>query len=226
MGIKEYIKEWWGELWNSDSSAWQVVDRILFILIPIILFTLIIIPKDSISQLWRDTVTNLSWIIPLSIWVIFLLIIVPFRLASKYKKQLIEVNAKLNNKLVIQPLQNRSELIKAMAEAKMATIQFIEYELAINKTDSQKLTPSVYDKAQEFINRYQSSLELLEKETLVAGISYETPINVFGLFIYSGVASLNTSENEDQVNLFKPLLESSLKTTIKQLDDINSQVLV
>jgi hypothetical protein len=31
--------------------------------------------------------TNLAWIIPLSIWALFLLLVVPYRLAGKYKRQ-------------------------------------------------------------------------------------------------------------------------------------------
>ena len=86
MGLGKYCKEWWGELWDSESRAWQITDRILFIVMPLISFVLTIIPKPFTSQEWRGSMTNLDWVIPLAIWVLFLLIIVPYRLVTKYER--------------------------------------------------------------------------------------------------------------------------------------------
>ena len=39
---------------------------------------------------------NLAWVIPLSLWFLFCLLVVPYRLASKYKKREIEANLRLD----------------------------------------------------------------------------------------------------------------------------------
>ena len=88
MGIRQYIKEIWLELWNPDSRIWQLIDRILFALLPVIALLSVIISKTTkITEGWRDIMTNLIWIIPLAVWLLFLLLVVPYRLASKYHRQ-------------------------------------------------------------------------------------------------------------------------------------------
>lgn len=85
MVITVYIKECWRELWNPNSRAWQYIDRILFILLPIITVISLRIPKGYEEQ-W-GIMLNLAWIIPLSIWLFVLLLLVPYKVASKYKRQ-------------------------------------------------------------------------------------------------------------------------------------------
>jgi len=85
MEVRGYIREFWSELWNPDNRVWQFIDRILFLLLPVITLLLVIIPK---AQRWKDIMTNLTWIIPLSIWILFLLLIVPYRLANKKQQEL------------------------------------------------------------------------------------------------------------------------------------------
>jgi hypothetical protein len=85
MGIKEYLKEFWIELWNPDSRLLQYVDRILFILLPLIALAAVLFNRSTV---WRDIMSSLIWIIPLVIWGLFALLVIPYRLVSNYKKRL------------------------------------------------------------------------------------------------------------------------------------------
>ena len=76
MGIRQYIKETWSELWNPDSRPWRYIGRILFPLLPIISLLAILIP-----QKWVGIMTSL---IPLSIWFAFIFFVVPYKLVCKY----------------------------------------------------------------------------------------------------------------------------------------------
>ncbi len=78
----EYIREYWSEIWNPDNRVWQYVDRILFPLLPLLSVILLIIPER-----YKVIMTNLVWVIPLSLWVLFLVLIVPYRLTSKYNRK-------------------------------------------------------------------------------------------------------------------------------------------
>ena len=84
MRIGAYIKEHWKELWNPDSSAWQRTDRILFVALPIVSLVLSLIPSEPEPQSWRSTMLSFAWVIPLVVWGLFLLVVVPYRLVSRY----------------------------------------------------------------------------------------------------------------------------------------------
>lgn len=84
MGIKVYVKKSWAELWNPDVRIWQYTDRALFVALPLISLVLFIWPTQPSMRGWADTMLNMAWIIPLALWLLFLLIVVPFRLVSKY----------------------------------------------------------------------------------------------------------------------------------------------
>lgn len=79
MRTAKYIKECWQELWNPDSYQWQIVDRILFPTLPVIAFLAYLLPRT-----WGGAMSNLVWVIPLAIWVMFLVFFIPYRLVSKY----------------------------------------------------------------------------------------------------------------------------------------------
>lgn len=87
MRAKEYTGECWAEFWNSDSKAWRVIDRLSFFLLPFISFILFVLPKFGANRGWDNMLVNLSWIIPLAILLLYLLIIVPYRLVGKYHRK-------------------------------------------------------------------------------------------------------------------------------------------
>jgi hypothetical protein len=89
--IREYFWEWWQELWNSESLAWKITDRILFPVLPAIAL-LVSINRDHIPQVWRDAVMNIAVIIPLAIWLVFILFVIQYRLFAKYKQKFVELN--------------------------------------------------------------------------------------------------------------------------------------
>ena len=110
MRTWEYIKVFWIELWNPDSRAWQYIDRILFILLPVSSL-LAGIFKNSKQPEWGDIMTNLVWIIPLSIWLLFILLVVPFRLVNKYYRQAQEVSKTKFNAPIIEYIKPLKEII-------------------------------------------------------------------------------------------------------------------
>jgi hypothetical protein len=79
MRTTKYIKEYWQEMWNPDSRQWQIIDRILFPVLPALTFTAYLLPRA-----WGSTMSNLVWIVPLAVWVMFFVLFVPYRLVSKY----------------------------------------------------------------------------------------------------------------------------------------------
>jgi len=105
MGVKFYIKDCWHELWNPDSKTWQHIDRILFILLPLIPLLSHIMPEQ-----WKESMANLVWAVPLSIWVAFCFLIVPYRLATKYRKQGIETKERLESQ--VQEMKQRLQTLE------------------------------------------------------------------------------------------------------------------
>ncbi len=68
--------------------------------------------------------TDLVWLIPLSIWLLFILVVVPYRLTSKYKRQRDEARTLLTPKT--KPLLNEEKLLKAIAEAQIAVVKYVK----------------------------------------------------------------------------------------------------
>lgn len=98
MGIRQYIKEAWNELWNPDSRPWRYIGRILFPLLPIISLLGILIP-----QKWVGIMTIL---IPLSIWFAFIFFVVPYKLVCKYHSRYDEAKSK-NEELIREKTATR-----------------------------------------------------------------------------------------------------------------------
>ncbi|MFH1381765.1 MAG: hypothetical protein ABIH70_02615 [Chloroflexota bacterium] len=121
MGEKEkgYIRECWSELWNPESRAWQYIDRILFFILPFVSLALFLIPKASTSERWRDMMLNLGWVLPLSIWILFLLLFVPYRVAGKYKNQ--------RNEAILQIGKVKNELDGIKNERPRITVMPVPY---------------------------------------------------------------------------------------------------
>jgi hypothetical protein len=97
MGIRSYFKECWIELWNPDNRTWQYVDRIFFLLLPIVALSVFIFNTLKLRE-WGEIMANLAWIIPFSIWLLFLLLVVPYRLANKYQYQRNELQGRLDTR--------------------------------------------------------------------------------------------------------------------------------
>ncbi|MFC1941088.1 hypothetical protein ACFLWL_01575 [Chloroflexota bacterium] len=86
MGIINYIREYWSNLWNPDARTWQYIDRILFVILPFTSLILFITPVST-SKGWISAMLNLVWVIPLGIWLLFVLLVVPYRMVSKYHRR-------------------------------------------------------------------------------------------------------------------------------------------
>lgn len=111
--FKEYIQDCWRELWNPDSRVWQYIDRIAFILLPLISFILAIISKGSDeSENWRVVMANLAWIIPLLIWLLVLLIVVPYRVVNKHKLQRTEARTECDKLIQEKDWLNQEHVIQ------------------------------------------------------------------------------------------------------------------
>jgi hypothetical protein len=94
MAIRKYIRDFWHELWTPDSRAWQYTVRILFPCLPALTILSFFAPQG-----WKDAMANLVWVIPFATWILFILLVIPYRLASKYRKQGTETEEKLNTEI-------------------------------------------------------------------------------------------------------------------------------
>lgn len=127
-----------------------------------------------------------------------------------------------------KPLTNRGDLLRAIAEARIATIQFIESVENLKKWA--KLHPNLVnvevmttiDKAQQKQNK---AYEAMEKEILVAGSDYEPILKPLYLFMQSS-AILNASPTENKGTLltYKSILEKVITETRNKIDELNPQV--
>jgi len=125
MGFKLYLMGCWVELWNPDSRAWQFTDRILFVILPVFSFVLFIIPKTE-SQTWRDDMLNLAWIIPLSVWILFLLVIVPYRLVRRYHYKHEDTAEKLTDAYIVGE-KLKTAIFTEHDDGEMATVLYKDW---------------------------------------------------------------------------------------------------
>lgn len=125
MDIRQYITEYWNDLWNPNSKVWQYIDRILFILLPLITLRPITL---SIPKGGRAVMENMIWVIPLGIWVLFLLLVVPYRLVNKYKRQSDKDNLALKT---LKEENTNSEVAKLAHELDTITITLNNIEVSI-----------------------------------------------------------------------------------------------
>jgi hypothetical protein len=123
------------------------------------------------------------------------------------------------------PLQNRNELLRTIAEAKIATIELADCFESVK--GSEKQSPNVintnlvsaFDKAQK---RYKEAYESLGKEILVAGSTYEKILQPLYLFMQSS-AILNASPERNIGTLltYKHTLENMVTSVRNQIDKLS-----
>lgn len=233
--VKEYIKDCWRELWNPDSRVWQYIDRIAFMLLPLISLVFAIIFKASDeSESWRVMMANLAWVIPLLIWFLVLLVVVPYKVANKYKLQFNEARALLLAKPKPIPLENRKELRGAIALVEDTTMQLANKVNALKNADSQNPyladLAMAADKAHEHWN---DSMNELRRQYLIAGDAYESVCIELSGFIWMQIWPLM-----DKIKYppdIKPIimkdmlkfageLASRVKKSLQQVDEISGQV--
>jgi hypothetical protein len=139
-----------------------------------------------------------------------------------------EVRTLLAERPKPKPLTNRGDLLRTIAEVRIATIQFVESIENLKKWA--KLHPNLVnvevmttiDKAQ---HRQKNAYETMEKEILVAGSDYEPILKPLYLFMQSS-AILNESPTENKGTLltYKSKLEKVITETRNKIDELNPQV--
>jgi len=117
------------------------------------------------------------------------------------------------------PLSNRKELIKAIAEGQIATIELIEANIYIkdNPTVSGIQNIGATMAARNALGRYESALNAINTEKLVAGTAYAGLINPLIILMQSGVASI---ESKSDLTLFRSRLEENVRETVKSIDEL------
>jgi hypothetical protein len=87
MRVKEYIKECWSEFWNPNIRYLQITDRLLSVILLVFAIILAFIPSGENRETAAGGMAEMYWVIPLAILIIFILVVIPYRVASKYYKQ-------------------------------------------------------------------------------------------------------------------------------------------
>ena len=85
MRIQDYTTIYLRELWSTEDKLWKIVDRTLLLTSVLTAIVLFVVPR--FQQGGNAIMSMLAWLIPLGIWVLFVLTIVPYRLVSKYHRK-------------------------------------------------------------------------------------------------------------------------------------------
>jgi hypothetical protein len=143
---------------------------------------------------------------------------------SELPRTIIRVKIRAESRI----LTNRDELLRTIAEARIATIEFVESVENLKEHDKQ--SPNLIntdicaavDKAQQ---RQKSALETMEKEILVAGSDYESILKPLYLFMQSS-AILNASPttNQGTILTYKYKLEEIITQTRNKIDELSQPV--
>lgn len=168
---------------------------------------------------------------PMPIWTIVLIaggaisfVIVNFLAFNGVRIERDKAKAELSRQPELTPLSNRDELLRAITEARIATIEFIE---AINRLKKwEELNPnrvnieamSTIEKAQ---HRQKKAYEAMEKEILVAGSAYEPILRPLYVFIQSS-AILNASPTAQQstISTYKLKLEGMITEVRNKITEL------
>jgi hypothetical protein len=131
-----------------------------------------------------------------------------------------ELRSKLSENQNLTPLSNRKELVTAIADAKIATIELIESEIYLKNNPNPKGLGRVMVTldARNANSKLNTTLKRLDKEKLVAGTNYEKFISPLVILMQSGVASV---KSDHTLLTFKAKLEESVIETIKNIDEIS-----
>ncbi len=161
---------------------------------------------------------------PMPIWTIILIaggaisfIIVNFLAFNGVRIERDKAKAELSRQPELTPLSNRDELLRAITEARIATIEFIETMNGLKKW--QELNPNrvnvvAMSTIEKMEHRQKIAYEAMEKEILVAGSDYEPILKPLYVFMQSS-AILNASPTGQH---------STILTYKVKLDEMITQV--
>lgn len=124
-------------------------------------------------------------------------------------------------------LPNRDMLLRTIAEARMATIEWMENIEALKQQEEGKgnyiyFNEEIPIKLNKIRERFRYACEALEKEILVAGSDYETILKQLYMFMQAS-AILNASPVPNQGSLltYKYKLEELVTATRNKIDEIS-----
>ncbi len=140
-------------------------------------------------------------------------------------KQRNEARALLQSK--IKPLPNREKLIEAIAEARIAVVEYVELMDSLENWRRQHPhtvnvdAMGMFDETQK---RYKVALESMEKQITVAGSDYSSILEPLYLFIQSSaIINTSTTENAKTILNFKFRLDKVIRQTVDNIDKLNQQ---
>ena len=127
----------------------------------------------------------------------------------------------------IAPPINKVELIRAIAEAKIAIDHYVEFIERLSQSysskDISKETAIRFEgKYKIILTEYEKALNSFEKEILIAGTDYE--VFVKGLRIFMQMAPLHGTgkwKSKGQDSSYLSIIDSYVKETIKKINDIS-----
>ncbi len=142
-----------------------------------------------------------------------------------------EARVSLQAKPKTVPLQNRKELIEAVATVENTTLQLVNCQNAID-TNSTIINAESYARRDEAYEKWNQSMNELRRQYLVAGDEYEKIAIDFtgfvGLQIMSKMGQLKYPEDTKPVVLqdtlkFAGVLASRVKETIRKINELSGQ---
>jgi hypothetical protein len=157
-----------------------------------------------------------------------ILIIFGWNLLRAPYRQRNEARILLAVRLKPKPLSNRGDLLRAITEARIATIEFVEVVNDLKewvKSNPNRVNVEAMDTINNARQRQNKAYEAMEKEILVAGSDYEPILKPLYLFMQSS-AILNASPTENKGTLltYKSKLEKVITETRNKIDELNPQV--
>ena len=174
------------------------------------------VKEDTPMIYYQVLVPVMGGILGLAVVFLISLFIAPY-------KQRNEARALLMKRPKPIPLSNRDTLIRNMDEAKTATLEFINVRRQLAVLVNQKPNDIDENKADKILkdsqSKYNEALRLLDCEKLVAGYEYEPLINSLINVMHLVTAFWNSIVSSEDV--FKSILESNIKETIKHIDELS-----
>lgn len=211
--IKEYTptisKQWWGyiEMWGSIIALIVGITGFIF---------------------WAKNTTP-----PMPIWTIVLIagcatsfVIVNFLAFNKVRIERDKAITELSRQPELMPLSNRDELLRAITEGRIATIEFVKGVEDLMKWE--KLHPNLVNiEAMTTINnaqqRQRKAFDEMEKEILVAGSDYEPILKPLYLFMQtSAILNASPTENQSTILTYKFKLEEIITQTRNKITELSN----
>jgi len=159
---------------------------------------------------------NLDWIVPLSIWLLVLLVIVPYRVANKYKQQRNEARALFQKQPVAPPLTNKTALFEVISEFRSEASNLMNYRIM-------QAMPAFFGASERSVR----SIDELDKQKLVAGNAYKSSIDNLVIFVsLQVIMKLQESGTNNVLGKVKMDIElqREVDNAIRKIDEISGQV--